>query len=68
MAAIKTGCIRCSTRGDKPCVHFSGPHWFCHSCGFTRMLHKKPVTLTVVDGGESDDDKWSAWIDGEVKS
>jgi hypothetical protein len=32
------------------------------------MLHKKPVTLTVVDGGESDDDKWSAWIDGEVKS
>jgi hypothetical protein len=64
----------------QPCAQFRGFHRFCHSCGFVWMQHTKEArvrcndhpmkpTLTVIDGGATEDDdarQFGAWIDGEV--
>lgn len=66
MVPIKRGCVGCRKRGHKPCQHFEGPHWFCHSCGFTALLHKKSPSFLVMEGGKGEsDDVWSAWLNGE---
>lgn len=41
-------CTDCSNWASKPCARFEGNHQFCHVCGFKKLLHKAPVTLSIV--------------------
>jgi hypothetical protein len=59
-------CKQCVNWAMKPCRNFDSPHKFCHTCGFTKLLHKPAPKLTVIEGGKDDDAaRYGAWIEGE---